>query len=183
MVMSRINPVDRNTITDGVRRNFDAIQKRLGIVPNMMQTMAQSPHVLEGYLGLSGALSRGALSAQLQEQIALAVSEVNACDYCLSAHSALGRGAGLSSDALDASRAGRASDAKTTAALQFARAVVERRGGITDNDLDRVRAAGFSDAEIVEIIAHVALNVFTNYFNRTAQTEIDFPKVTARQVA
>ena len=105
--MSRINPVDRNTTTDGVRRNFDAIQKRLGMVPNMMQTMAQSPHVLEGYLGLSGALSRGALSAQLQEQIALAVSEVNACDYCLSAHSALGRGAGLSNDELDASRTGR----------------------------------------------------------------------------
>src|ERR671912_525383 len=179
--MSRINPVDRNTTTDGVRRNFDAIQKRLGMVPNMMQTMAQSPHVLEGYLGLSGALSRGALSAQLQEQIALAVSEVNACDYCLSAHSALVRGAGLSSDELDASRTGRSADPKTTAALQFARAVVERRGGINDNDL--VRAAGFSDAEIVEIIAHVALNVFTNYFNRAAETDIGFPKVSAGQVA
>jgi uncharacterized peroxidase-related enzyme len=182
MVMSRINPVDRNTTTDGVRRNFDAIQKRLGMVPNMMQTMAQSPHVLEGYLGLSGALSRGALSAQLQEQIALAVSEVNACDYCLSAHSALGRGAGLSNDELGASRAGRASDPKASAALAFARAVVERRGGITDNDLARVRAAGYSDAEVVEIIAHVALNVFTNYFNRAAETEIDFPRVTAGQL-
>ena len=180
--MSRINPVDRNTTTDGVRRNFDAIQKRLGIVPNMMQTMAQSPQVLEGYLGLSGALSRGALSAQLKEQIALAVSEVNACDYCLSAHSALGRGAGLSNDELDASRTGRSADPKTTAALQFARAVVERRGGITDNDLDRVRAAGFSEPEIVEIIAHVALNVFTNYFNRAAETDIDFPRVTAGQL-
>jgi uncharacterized peroxidase-related enzyme len=179
MVMSRINPVDRNTTTDGVRRNFDAIQKRLGMVPNMMQTIAQSPHVLEGYLGLSGALGRGALSAQLQEQIALAVSEVNACDYCLSAHSALGRGAGLSNDELDASRAGRASDPKASAALAFARAVVEHRGGISDNDVARVRAAGFSDAEVVEIIAHVALNVFTNYFNRAAETEIDFPRVTA----
>ena len=167
--MSRINPVDRNTTTDGVRRNFDAIQKRLGMVPNMMQTMAQSSHVLEGYLGLSGALG-------------LAVSEVNACDYCLSAHSALGRGAGLSNDELDASRTGRSAAPKTTAALQFARAVVERRGGISDNDLDRVRAAGFSDAEVVEIIAHVALNVFTNYFNRAAETEIDFPRVTAGQL-
>ena len=181
--MSRINAVDRDTTTDGVRRNFDGIQKRLGMVPNMMRTMAQSPQVLEGYLGLSGALSRGALSAQLQEQIALAVAEVNACDYCLSAHSALGRGAGLSDEQLDASRAGRASDPKASAALQFARTVVERRGGVSDHDLGRIRAAGFSDAEIAEIIAHVALNVFTNYFNRAAETEIDFPRVSAGQLA
>lgn len=181
--MNRINPVDRNTTSDGVRRNFDAIQKRLGMVPNMMQTMAQSPQVLEGYLGLSGALGRGVLSAQLQEQIALAVAEMNACDYCLSAHSALGRAVGLSDDQLDASRAGRASDAKATAALQFARALVDSRGGINDNELARVRAAGLSDAEVVEIIAHVALNVFTNYLNRAAQTDIDFPKVSAGQLA
>lgn len=181
--MSRISPVARDTNNDAVRRNFDVIQKRLGMVPNMMRTIAHSPQALEGYLGLSGALSRGVLPAQMQEQIALAVAEVNACDYCLSAHSALGRGAGLSDDQLEASRAGQASDPKASAALQFARAVVERRGGVTDSDLARVRAAGFADAEVVEIIAHVALNVFTNYFNRTAQTEIDFPKVTARQVA
>jgi uncharacterized peroxidase-related enzyme len=181
--MSRINPVDRNTTNHGVRRNFDTIQKRLGMVPNMMRTMAQSPLVLEGYLGLSGALSRGSLSAQQQEQIALAVAEVNACDYCLSAHSALGRGAGLSDEQLEASRAGRTSDQKTNAALQFARAVVDRRGAVSDNDLARVREAGFSDPEIVEIIAQVALNVFTNYFNRAAETEIDFPKVTAGQLA
>lgn len=111
------------------------------------------------------------------------MAEVNGCDYCLSAHTALGRGAGLSDEQLDASRAGQASDPKASAALQFARATVESRGGVADSDLGRVRAAGFSDAEVVEIIAHVALNVFTNYFNRAAQTEIDFPKVTARQVA
>ena len=181
--MSRINAVDRNATTDGTRQTFDAIQKRLGMVPNMMRTMAQSPQVLEGYLGLSGALSRGALSGQLQEQIALAVAEVNACDYCLSAHSALGRGVGLSDEQLDASRAGRASDPKASAALQFARTVVERRGGVSDHDLGRIRAAGFSDAEIAEIIAHVALNVFTNYFNRAAETEIDFPRVSAGQLA
>jgi uncharacterized peroxidase-related enzyme len=181
--MSRINPVARDTATDAVRKNFDVIQKRLGMVPNMMRTIAQSPQALEGYLGLSGALGRGALPDRLQEQIALAVAEANACDYCLSAHSALGQGVGLSDDQLAASRAGRASDPKANAALQFARAVVERRGGVSDSDLARVRAAGFTDGEVVEIIAHVALNVFTNYFNRTAETEIDFPRVSARQVA
>jgi len=181
--MSRIAPVDRNTTNDSVRKNFDAVQKQLGTVPNMMRTMAQSPAVLEGYLGFGAALRRGRLPAALQEQIALAVAETNSCDYCLSAHTALGRGAGLSDDQLIASRDARASDPKVAAALQFARAVVERRGDVRDQDLASVRTAGYNDADIAEIIAHVALNVFTNYFNRAAHTEIDFPLVTAGQIA
>lgn len=181
--MSRIPPVDRNTTHDSVRRNFDAVEKQLGVVPNMMRTMAQSPSVFEGYLGFGAALRRGRLSAPLQEQIALAVADTNACDYCLSAHTALGRAAGLSDDQLAASREARAAEPKTAAALQFALAVVERRGDVRDQDLARVRAAGYTDGEITEIIAHVALNVFTNYFNRAAQTDIDFPLVTASQLA
>jgi uncharacterized peroxidase-related enzyme len=181
--MSRIPPVDRNTTNDSVRRNFDAIQKQLGVVPNMMRTMAQSPSVLDGYLGFGAALRRGRLPVGLQEQIALAVAETNSCDYCLSAHTALGRGAGLSTDELTASREARAGDSTATAALEFARAVVDRRGDVRDQDLARVRTAGYTDGEIAEIIAHVALNVFTNYFNRAAQTDIDFPLVTAGQLA
>lgn len=180
--MSRMTAVDRNHAEETVRRTFDAIEQKLGMVPNMMRTMAQSPRVLEGYLALSGALSRGLLPATLQEQIALAVAETNACNYCLSAHTALGRRAGLSDDQLAASREGRAAEAKGNAALQFALAVLEHRGGVGDDDLARVRAAGFADPEIAEIIAHVALNVFTNYFNRAADTEIDFPKVAAAQL-
>ena len=180
--MSRIPPVDHTT-NESVRRNFDAIQKQLGVVPNMMRTMAQSPAVLEGYLGFGAALRRGRLPVGLQEQIALAVAETNSCDYCLSAHTALGRGAGLSNDELAASREARATDRKAAAALQFARVVVDRRGDVRDLDLAAVRAAGYSDGEIAEIIAHVALNVFTNYFNRAAQTDIDFPLVTAGQPA
>ncbi|MGB2714051.1 MAG: carboxymuconolactone decarboxylase family protein [Vicinamibacterales bacterium] len=179
--MSRIKPV-LETTHDGIRRSFNAIERQLGVVPNMMRTMAQSPRVLEGYLALSGALSRGLLPATLQEQIALAVAEINACNYCLSAHTALGRKAGLSDDQLAASREGRAAEAKANAALQFASAVLEHRGGVGDDELARVRAAGFSDAEIAEIIAHVALNALTNYFNRAADTEIDFPKVAAAQL-
>ena len=180
--MSRITAVDRHHAEENVRRTFDAIEQKLGMVPNMMRTMAQSPRVLEGYLALSGALGRGLLPARLQEQIALAVAETNACNYCLSAHTALGRRAGLSDDQLAASREGRAAEAKANAALQFALAVLEHRGGVGDDELARVRAAGFSDAEIAEIIAHVALNVLTNYFNRAADTEIDFPKVAAAQL-
>jgi len=181
--MSRIPPVDRNTTNESVRRSFDAIQTQLGIVPNMMRTMAQSPSVLAGYLGFGAALRRGGLPAPLQEQIAMAVAEANACDYCLSAHAALGRGAGLSDDQIAASREARAADPKAAAALQFARAVVEHRGAVRDQDLTSVRAAGYTDGEIAEIIAHVALNVFTNYFNRAAQTDIDFPLVTTERAA
>ena len=180
--MSRISAVDRIHAGEHVAQTFDAIQKTLGMVPNMMRTLAQSPSVLDGYLGLSAALGRGRLASALQERIALAVAEANACEYCLSAHTALGRRAGLSDDELAASREGRSADASADAALRFAMAVLERRGAVTDDDLARVRAAGFADAEVVEIIAHVALNVFTNYFNRAAGTEIDFPKVTAGQL-
>jgi len=183
MIVNRINPVDRETSNDRLRKTFDAIQKQLGVVPNMMRTMAQSPAVLDAYLAFGAALHKGLLPASLQEQIALTVAEVNACDYCLSAHSALGRGAGLSSDEVVASREGRASDPRSAAALQFARALVDRRGAVTDQDVVRVRAAGFGDGEIAEIIAHVGLNVFTNYFNRAVRTEIDFPFVTASQLA
>jgi uncharacterized peroxidase-related enzyme len=181
--MSRITAVDRSAADDSVRRSYDALQKGLGMVPNMMRTMAQSPRVLEGYLAFSGALNRGRLPAAMREQIALAIAEANGCDYCLSAHSALGRAAGLSDAEIDASREGRAADTKAGAALRFALAVLQRRGGISDGELAAVRAVGFTDGEISEIIAHVALNVFTNYFNRAAETDIDFPKVTARQIA
>ena len=181
--MSRIPPVDRNSTNDSVRRNFDAIQKQLGVVPNMMRTMAQSPSVLEGYLGFGAALRRGRLPGALHEQIALAVAETNSCDYCLSAHTALGHGVGLSNDDLAASREARAADPKAAVALQFARAVLDRRGDVRDQKLATVRAAGYTDGEIGEIIAHVALNVFTNYFNRAAQTDIDFPLVTAGHLA
>jgi uncharacterized peroxidase-related enzyme len=181
--VSRINPVDRDTTKEPLQQRFDAIQKQLGIVPNMMRTMAHAPAVLDAYLAFGAALRKGLLPAKLQEQIALAVAEANACDYCLSAHSVLGRGAGLSDDDVAASRDGRASDPRAATALQFARAILDRRGAVTEQEIGRVRAAGFGDGEIAEIIAHVGLNVFTNYFNRAVHTDIDFPVVTAGQLA
>ena len=181
--MRRLPPVDRNTTNDSIRRNFDAVQKQLGTVPNMMRTMAQSPAVLDAYLGFGGALRRGRLPLPLQEQIALAIAESNSCDYCLSAHTVLGRGAGLSDEQLAASREARDADPRAAAALRFAQAIVERRGDVRDEELAQVRAAGYADGDIAEIIAHVALNVFTNYFNRAARTDIDFPLVTAVQAA
>ncbi len=178
--MRRIEPVDVSTAREGVRRNFEAIEKLLGFVPNMMRTMAVSPVVLEGYLNLSGALRRGALPAGLQEQIAMTTAEANACDYCLSAHTALGKRVGVSEAELEMNRDARSADPKVAAALRFASAILEERGDVGDEALAEIRKAGFSDAEVAELVAHVALNVFTNYFNRLARTEIDFARVTAR---
>jgi uncharacterized peroxidase-related enzyme len=142
--------------------------------------MAASPAVLEGYLGLQGALERGALDARMRELIALAVAETNGCDYCLSAHTALGGMLKLAPAALDAARGAESADQRTRAALQFARRVLEARGHVSGADLAVVRAAGFDDGAIAEIVGNVAVNVFTNLFNSVAGTDIDFPVVRAR---
>jgi len=175
--MARINPVGGDTATGKAKELLDQVQKKLGFVPNLVRTMAVSPAALEGYLGLSGALAGGALPPKVREQIALAVGEANGCQYCVSAHTAIGKRLGLAEAELTASRDGASSDPKVEAALTFARVLVERRGDVSDADLARVREAGWNDAEVAEIVAHVALNVFTNYFNITAGTEIDFPKI------
>jgi len=175
--MPRIHAVDSATATGRTKELFDRVHRTLGFVPNMMRTMAVSPAVLEGYLGLSGALASGALPPKVREQIALAVGEANGCQYCVSAHTAIGKRLGMTEAELEASRDGASSEPKVEAALAFARALVEQRGDISDADLARVREAGWSDPEVGEIVAHVAVNVFTNYFNLTAGTEIDFPKI------
>jgi uncharacterized peroxidase-related enzyme len=146
------------------------------MVPNLMKTLAQSPAALSGYLNLNQALE-SALTGPLREQIALAVAGVNDCSYCASAHCAIGATAGVGPDELAANLHGESQDGQTRVALQFARAVVEKRGQVSDEDLDDVRAAGYGDPQIAEIVAVVALNIFTNYFNHVAATDIDFPVV------
>ncbi len=173
-MMARINPVEWNA-NSKTHELLEAVKKSMGMVPNMIATMAQSPAVLQAYLKFNQSLAGGSLPAALRQQISLAVSEANQCNYCLSAHTFLGSKAGLSeSDLLDA-RHGTATDEKTNAALVFARKIVEDRGHVSDENLEEVRRAGYSDGEIAEIVANVALTTFTNYFNRVADTEIDFP--------
>jgi uncharacterized peroxidase-related enzyme len=145
----------------------------------MMRTMASSPAVLEGYLGFGEALGHGSLPARLREQIALAVAESNGCDYCLSAHTALGRLAGLKDEELARSREAAASEPRADAALKFAAAVLAGKGTVGDEEFARMRRAGFTEGEIAEVVAHVAINVFTNYFNKAVETAIDFPRVEA----
>ncbi len=163
---------------------LEAARKQLGSVPNLFRVIANSPAALEGYFGLSGALSKGQLSAQTRERIALAVAEVNGCGYCLSAHTYLARNVAKLDDAeISANRSGASNDPKADAAVKFAVAVVEARGHISQADVDAVRQAGFDDAEIVEIVVHVALNTLTNYVNEVAGTEIDFPVIERRRAA
>ncbi len=174
--MERITPVNPQAVQGRARELLDAVKARLGLVPNMARSMAASPPVLEAYLGFIGALGHGVLPARVREQLALNVGEANDCDYCVSAHCVLGKGAGLNDrDILD-SRRGASADPKEDVLLRFARTVVEKRGVVEDADIAAVRQAGYGDAEIAEVVAHVGLNVFTNYFNHVAGTPIDFPK-------
>jgi uncharacterized peroxidase-related enzyme len=174
--MSRINQLNPETTTGRAKDLLAAVKGKLGLVPNMTRAMANAPAVLDGYLQLSGALGKGTLPAKVREQIALAVAQSNECDYCLAAHSAIGRAVGLTADQIRDSRLGTAVDPKIDALIRFARKVVETRGRVSDADLDDVREAGFDDGAIAEVVAHVALNVFTNYFNELAETDLDFPK-------
>jgi uncharacterized peroxidase-related enzyme len=181
--MTRIQPINYEQSTGKAKELLDAVKAKLGITPNMMKTMAQSPAVLEAYLNFSGALGGGNLSARMREQIALISAEINGCGYCASAHTAIGKMVGLDEDSILAARNGNAADAKTDAALKFARDVIVKRGEVSDADLHAVKDAGFSDGEVGEIVANVALNIFTNYFNEIARTDIDFPKVRLGAIA
>lgn len=177
--MSRIVPVDPAAAEGKLRDLFAGLQKGLGAVPNLYRVIGRSPAALEGALALAGALGRGRLRPRLREQIAIAVAQANACDYCLSAHTALGRGLRVSDLDLALAREGRASDPQDEAALRFVLSVLERRGRVDDAELEGVRNAGFDDGQVVELVANTVLNVFTNYLNQVAETEIDFPVVSA----
>lgn len=157
-----------------------AVNAQLGVVPNLFRLVGQSPASLEGFLGLNGALGK-TLNVKTRERIALAVAQVNGCDYCLSAHSYLAANlAKLDEAEIAAARRGHSNDAKADAAVAFARKVAETRGKVADTDLAAVRLAGFNDAEIVDIVLNVAVNFLTNLINNVADTEIDFPVVSAQ---
>ncbi|MBN2022758.1 MAG: carboxymuconolactone decarboxylase family protein [Pirellulales bacterium] len=177
--MSRIPPLAREAAHGRVEELLHQVEAEWGMVPNLMRTLAQSPAALEAYLSLSGALARGALTPQLQEQIALAAAEANRCDYCLAAHLAMAKTVGLSEEEIADSRRGESTNRRTGTALRFVQRVIQRRGAIDDNEVTRLRDAGYSNAEIAEVVAHIGLNLFTNYFNRAAGTEVDLPAAPA----
>lgn len=175
--MSRLaTPATIDAAPAAARPLLDAVHQQLGSVPNLFRLVATSPAALEGYLGMSGALAKGRLPAPTRERIALAIAQLNDCGYCLSAHSFLGKNlARLSEAEISANRHGRSLDAQADAAVQFAVQVARARGHVSDADVQAVRNAGYDEAQIIEIVQHVALNTWTNYLNSVAQTDIDFP--------
>jgi len=178
--MPRIQP-DQNPSAEA-QEKLDAVKQKLGSVPNIFQTFAHSPAVLNFYLAGSDALKGTSISGALREQIALVVAGQNACDYCASAHTAIAKGEGVAADEASQNLEGKSSDAKTQAALDFARKLVETRAHIQDSDLQELKEAGYSEAEALEIVTVVAFNIFTNYFNHVADTEVDFPHVSTENV-
>jgi uncharacterized peroxidase-related enzyme len=176
-VMPRIAPIEPQNATGGVKRSFDAVKANLGFVPNGVRVLAASQHALRGYLGLSAGLEAGALSRAEREQIAILTAERNECEYCLAAHTHAGRAAGLSEPELRASRVGAAGDARGAALLRLAGAVIDHRGDVPDEELAAARRAGLTDAELIEVVAEVSVNTFSNYANRLARPGLDFPPV------
>lgn len=181
--MSRINTVTKETANAEQHALFDAIQAKLGAVPNFLKILANSPSALRAFLGLHGIADEGSLNPQTRERIALAVAQQNTCEYCVSAHTAIGRKAGLDNAEIHANRSGTSQDAKAAVAVKFAQSLVENMGEVTTAELTEVRAAGYSDADIVEIITHVAMNIFTNIIGKASQVDIDFPKVDVQLIA
>ena len=175
--MQRITAINPAEAVGKAKQLLDGVQAKLGMTPNLMKTLAAAPAALEAYLSFSGALGSGTLDAKFRELIALTVAQANSCEYCLSAHSTIGKMVGLKPEEIASSREAHSTDAKRQAGLVFAQTLVVQRGEVTDQTLAEVKAAGYTEGEITEIVANVALNIFTNYFNHVARTEVDFPRV------
>jgi uncharacterized peroxidase-related enzyme len=181
--MSRIPLATAATAPAASQPLLAQIQGAFGATPNMFRAVANSPAALASLWGSFGALGGGVLPAKLGEQIAVAVADRNACHYCLAAHTMLGKKAGATADEMTEAQAGRSADPQTAAALTFALKVVENRADVSEADVAALRAVGFSDEAIVEILAHVALNLFTNYVNVALDVPVDFPGVKLRKAA
>ncbi len=181
--MSRIAVVSPDSATPDQKALLDTIQSKIGMVPNYLKILAHSPDALKAFLGLSGIAEAGSLDPQTRERIALTVAQANSSQYCLSAHSALGRNAGLSDAEIEANREGTSRDGKAAAAVIFARALNAHLGEVTQSEFDAVREAGYSDGEIVEIVTHVGMNILTNLIGKATRVEIDFPRVSLQAQA
>jgi uncharacterized peroxidase-related enzyme len=181
--MSRLATPALDDVPEASKPILDAVHKQLGVVPNMFRLIATSPAALQGFTANNGALSK-ALDVRTRERIALAVAQLNGCDYCLSAHSYLGLNlAKITPEEVALNRKGQSGDAKADAAVRFATKVLREQGQVSNGDIKAVRDAGFTDGQIVEIIAVTAENIFTNLLNVAAQTDVDFPVVRAAEAA
>ncbi len=174
--MTRVAPIAPEKAGSKAKELLEIIQKQMGRVPNIFQTMGHSPAVLEGYLNLSKAVDKTSIRPQVREKIALTVGQANQCQYCLSAHTFIGGSLGIKPDEILHARKGESEDPKTSAILKFTKQVVDSKGKVTDQDVKNLKSAGVTDSEIVEIIMVIVLNMFTNYFNIIIDTKVDFPE-------
>jgi uncharacterized peroxidase-related enzyme len=177
--MSRLPAIDPSLAEGETKHLLDAVNAAFNATPNLFRVAANSAAALNAMVQMNGALAKGALTPKIREAIALAVAEANQCDYCLSAHAVLGRGAGLRESEIDRARAGTSEDPKLAAILAFTLIVVRKRAQVGQGEVSAVKAAGVTDAELAEIMGNIAFNVYTNYLNIVADTEIDFPVVHA----
>lgn len=175
--MARIKALNPEEATGKTKELFDTVKSKMGMVPNMMRTLGNSPAVLNAYLGFNAELSYSSLGGKLGELIALTVANENGCDYCNAAHSFVGGKMGISEQEIDGARNGFSSDTKINAALTLAKEILNKKGAVSNESLENVRAAGFNDTQILEILAQVSLSIFTNYANILSETDIDFPKL------
>ena len=173
--MLRLTAIQTNGTTSELKRSLKSSRLKLDEAPRFLRTMATSPASLRAYIRADAALVRGQLTPRQREQVALAVAEINGSSYSLSAHYQAGKSLGLTHHEMQLARNATAADPKAATMLRFTQAVVLQRGEISDDDFQALRKAGFSDAHIVEIVANIALNIFSNYFNSVAKTEVDFP--------
>jgi len=174
--MARIKTVDPAEATGKTKELLDVVKSKMGMVPNMMRTMANSPAVLNGYLGFSSGLATSSLGGKLGELIALTIANENGCNYCNSAHSFVAGKIGVKEEDIADAREAKSVDPKINAALNFSREILNSRGAVSQGALESVRTAGYNDQQIIEILAQVSLSIFTNYVNILADTDIDFPK-------
>lgn len=181
--MPHIPQINIENTVSSHRALFDQIKATFGVVPNMFTTIGHSQAALESMWTSFGALSNGSLPAVLGEQIAVLVADMNRCEYCLAAHTALGQKAGATMESMAEAQAGISADPKTQAVLNFTRQVVNNRAAITKEDIDNLKEAGFTNEGVAEILAHIALNIFTNYTNVAFDVPLDFPKVSLNPVA
>lgn len=176
---TRIETLNPATTTGRSKELFDAVQNKLGFIPNLIKVFGNSPATLQSYLSLGEITASGNFSNKFREQLALAIAEENACNYCLSAHTAIGKMNGLTEEQTEESRQGIANDAKVQAGLQFAQNVTRNRGQVSSEAIQAVKDAGYTDGDILEIVLNVVSNTLTNYVNHIAETVVDFPNVEA----
>ncbi|GGY90819.1 carboxymuconolactone decarboxylase family protein [Pseudoduganella plicata] len=176
--MPRIQKVLPEQASDKVATQLEAIKAKRGMVPNMFGTLAHAPAVLDGYLAFSEALSKGRLTAVQREVIALALAQHNQCGYCLAAHTAIAKRIGMDEAAILQARGGSSPNETDSAITGLTIALLEHGGELSTDRLEALRDMGIDDGLVLEVIANVAMNIFTNYTNSVAQTDVDFPPVT-----